>query len=207
MLKFALVISGAGYLDGAEINETVLAMLAMSKRGITWDAFSINDFKPSVNHITKKVEEDRNLLVESARITRTIQELDQCQLENYQALILPGGFGVAKNFSNLAEKGSSFTLHPRIEVVIKNFNNQSKPIGAICIAPALLAKIFPGAKLTLGSHNPLLSQAQEMICKADEIAIDLERKLVTTPAFMTDEPLAKIAIGIENLIIKIQELC
>jgi enhancing lycopene biosynthesis protein 2 len=213
MSKFALIVSGCGYLDGAEVSETVLSMLSMSKLGIGWDAFALEEKKPAINHITREPEGERNLLSEAARITRTIQNLDQLQPELYQAIILPGGFGVAKNFSNFGEKGNQGSPHPKIEQLLLSFYEAKKPIGALCIAPALVAQILTkrGIKplITLGSHNSLVKEmgGEEIVCKADEIAVDELNKIVTTPAFMTEESLAKIAIGIEKLIYKIQELC
>ncbi len=212
--NFAMLVSGCGHLDGAEVSETVFAMLAMDRHNITFEAFAINANQSEVyNHSsnTKSETENRNMLVEAARITRKINDIKTLQVDKYDALVMPGGLGVAKNFSNLGFVGENFDVIPEIREVIFAFAKARKPIGAICIAPAIVARVINNSKVTLGEHNPLLANigASEIICDASDIAVDTENMIVSTPAFMLcgKAKLHEIADGVEKLIRCIQEMC
>jgi len=211
MTKVAVVISGCGFLDGTEIYESVFTLLELDRHHAQVKIFA-PDLKQTrvVNHLTgQEVNQERNVLVESARIARgKIQPLDQLNVQEFDALILPGGYGAATNLSDVASKNANAHVIDSLETTIHKFNMAAKPIGAMCIAPALLAIAFKNKtqiKVTLGDSNPLISQAGalEEICKADEIAIDEANKIITTPAFMLDAPITKIHLGISKLVSKV----
>jgi enhancing lycopene biosynthesis protein 2 len=214
MMRVAVVISGCGSLDGAEIFETVFTLLELDKNNIDAKIFAPNQKQHYViNHLTKKeVAEERNVLVESARIARgKIQPLNELQVKDFDALILPGGFGAATNLSDVAFKNEKATVIEGLKKIIIEFHKLSKPIGGICISPAVLAVALKDevkVKITLGDKNELITKlgALEEICSANDIVIDQENKLVTTPAFMLDTSLTQIHTGISKLINKIIEM-
>ncbi len=213
MTNVAVVLAGCGHLDGAEIREAILTLTALNKRGASVQIFAPNIVqKDVVNHLTgKPMKEERNVLVEAARIARgAIKDLKEANTSDFDALILPGGFGAAKNLSNLAEKGAQCTVLPELGALIQAFLREEKPIGAICISPAVLVtavkeKISP--KVTLGKSDPdnLITAlgGKHQSCGAKEIAVDETNHITSTPAYMTDSPLAEIAEGIEKLVEKV----
>ena len=215
MTKVAVVISGCGSLDGAEIFETVFTLLELDKNNA-----DVKIFAPSknqhyvINHLTgEEMPEERNILVESARIARgKIQSLSKLYVKDFDALILPGGFGAAINLSDLALKNEHGKVIRELKEIIVQFYKSSKPIGAICISPAILAlalKEHAKIKITLGEKNELINKigAKEETCYAYDIVVDESNKLVTTPAFMLDAPLTQIHKGISNLVAKIIDMC
>lgn len=213
--KFAILLSGCGHLDGAEVSESVFSMLAIDKAGMTFDAFGLNKLQSDVvDHRNQKLTKgaERNMLSEACRITRKIRDASELKASDYDALILPGGFGVAKNFSNLATAAEKFSVIDEVSKIILDFFSSKKPIGAICIAPAIVAKVLKsnGCEpiITLGQENELLEKLEikQIKCDADEITIDAQNKLVTTPAFMLEARLSRIAEGIEKLINAVKEI-
>lgn len=215
MTKVAVVISGCGSLDGAEIFETVFTLLALDKNNA-----DVKIFAPSknqhyvINHLTgEEMSEERNILVESARIARgKIQSLSKLYVKDFDALILPGGSGAAINLSDLVLKNEHGKVIKELKEIIVQFYKLSKPIGAICISPAILAlalKEHAKIKITLGKENELINKvgAKEETCYAYDIVVDESNKLVTTPAFMLDAPLTQIHKGISNLVAKIIDMC
>lgn len=215
MTKVAVVISGCGHLDGAEIFETVFTLLELDKQQTEVKIFAPNIKQLQViNHLTQdKMPEERNVLVESARIARgQIQPLPELKVQNFDALILPGGFGAALNLSDLATNNENAKVIADLQEIIVQFYKAAKPIGAICISPAILAlalKEHANITITLGNKNELIQKlaATEQTCLADNIVIDEKNKLVTTPAFMLNAPLAQIHTGISALIAKVINMC
>lgn len=212
-MKIGVLLAGSGYLDGAEIRESVLTLLSLSKFSAEVVIMAPNiDQHHVVNHLTgEETMESRNVLTESARIARgevlSIDKVDPAQLD---ALILPGGFGVAKNLSNLAFSGPSAEMLEEVKDLILSIHNANKPIGAICIAPAVINLIIP-CSVTIGSDE----QTSELITKlggkhvttqATEICIDEDKKIVSTPAYMLNASLYDISIGIENCVKKVIEM-
>ena len=215
MTKVAVVISGCGSLDGAEIFETVFTLLELDKNNADVKIFAPNKNQHYViNHLTQeKMPEERNILIESARIAcGKIQSLSKLYVKDFDALILPGGFGAAINLSDLALKNEHGKVIRELKEIIVQFYKSSKPIGAICISPAILAlalKEQAKIKITLGEENELVNKigAKEETCYAYDIVVDEANKLVTTPAFMLDAPLTQIHKGISNLVAKIIDMC
>lgn len=212
MKKVAVILAGCGHLDGSEIREAVITLLELDKHNADVTIFAPNTMQHHVvNHLTgKETNESRNILVEAARIARgKVHDLSELNSNNFDALVMPGGFGVAKNLATIAFEGAKGSVSPMVSKVINDFVAQNKPVGAICISPALVAKALNGKAplLTLGPKNQMLNEmsAKEKICTASEIAYDTENNLVSCPAYMTDEKLSNIAQGIEKLITKVME--
>ncbi|MDR2424791.1 MAG: isoprenoid biosynthesis glyoxalase ElbB [Prevotellaceae bacterium] len=211
---FAVILSGCGVLDGAEIHEATILMLAIKKAGHKWYAFAPDQYQAdAVNHCTgEAMPESRNVMVESARIARqNIEPLDSLAPESFDAIILPGGFGVAKNLCSYAREGENFSLIPALKTVLDKARELGKPVGATCIAPILLPKIYAGCRITLGnecqaSEDAVKNGAVHQTCTHGETVVDERYKLVTTPAYMLDADIAQVAQGIENMVAEILKL-
>jgi len=206
--RFAVILAGCGVLDGAEIQEATLTLLAIAKAGGSYVCFAPDKEQTQVvNHLTgKPVNEERNILVESARITRgKIKPLDLYEPENFDAVIFPGGFGVAKNLCSLAFEGSDCTVDPEVELAVIASVEASIPIGALCIAPALIAKILPGADVTIGNDPETIKIIERMggthhKTNHAEVIIDEKYKLVTSPCYMLDAHILQIEEGTQNVV-------
>lgn len=212
MKNVAVILAGCGYLDGAEIRESVLTLLALETEGVKYTVFALNKNQHHViNHYTGEVStnENRNIIVEAARIARgAIKEVSDLDPENFDALILPGGFGVAKNFSSFAFEGSNAVIDDIILSKILGFNSASKPIGAICISPVLIALAI-GKKsptVTIGTDESTSDELEKLgvkhqQCVTSECVIDQVNKIVSTPAYMDDSAnLPDVLNGITKLI-------
>jgi enhancing lycopene biosynthesis protein 2 len=208
MKKFAVVLSGCGVFDGAEIHEATLTMLAIMKQGAQYDLFAPNIPQHHViNHLTgEEMDESRNVLVESARIARgKIKDLKQYDPNNYDALIFPGGFGAAKNLSDFAFKGADCTVNPDVEKAVLKTTGKNKPIGALCISPVIIAKIFGDVEVTIG-QDPGTAEAVEKMgathtkTNHGEVVVDEKNNLFTTPCYMLDANILDIAKGASNIV-------
>jgi enhancing lycopene biosynthesis protein 2 len=214
-MKIAVVYSGCGYLDGAEINEVVATLWALSfhqENGIEIQCFAPDaDQHHVVNHLTgqEKTGERRNMLEEAARISRgKIKPLSELREPEYDALIMPGGFGAAKNLCTFAFEGSKGSVNPELKQVLKEFRQADKPIGAACIAPAVLALTFNDRKLelTVGAGGDESAEIEKLghIHKSlpvEEAHIDQDNLIVTTPAYMYDDaPLHGIFTGVKKMV-------
>lgn len=196
MKKVAVVLSGCGHLDGSEITESVSLLIALYQAGADVSCFAPDIEVPVTNHVDgKTLNEKRHVLNEAARICRgRIQSLQKLATKDFDAVVFPGGYGAAKNLSNWAEKGAQCEVLPEVKRVILEFHEASKPIGAICIAPALLAKVLGDKKITvtIGEDKNTAAEIQKTgaiheDCPVDDYITDRESKIVTTPAYMYDE--------------------
>lgn len=212
MANVAVILSGCGYLDGAEIRESVLALLALDRNGANVSIFAPDsDQTDVVNHLTgQPSEETRNVLVESARIARgKIAPLTELDTNNFDALVLPGGYGVAKNLSNLAFEGSNATVDPTFTNIIKSFLDQKKPIGAICISPAVLVAATKDTikpTVTIGDDNDgliTIMGATHETCDTSGCVIDDAHKIASCSAYMREDSIANVADGIDKVINKV----
>lgn len=195
--KVAVILSGCGHFDGAEIRESVLALLALDSHEVSYEIFAPNENQyHTINHLNgEEIDKPRNILEESARIARgNVTDLKELKAENFSALLIPGGFGVAKNFSNFAFNGSQGEALPQLSKVINEFFTMKKPIGAICIAPALIALILGknGIEVTIGNDQGTAEEiektgAKHFPCAKDEFHLDQNNKIATTPAYMYDD--------------------
>ncbi len=196
MKKIAVILSGCGYKDGSEITESVSLLIALNKAGAEVSCFAPDIEIPVIDHITGEVQpEKRRLLVETGRIARGhVQELAQLKTKDFDALVFPGGFGAAKNLCNWVEKGSQCQVLPDVARLITEFHAESKPIGAICIAPVLIAKVLGQHKvtLTIGDDAETAAELEKTgaihePCPVDDYISDRENKIVSTPAYMFDD--------------------
>ena len=212
MSKIGIVLSGCGVNDGSEIHEAVITMLELDKAGADMLLMAPNiDQLHVINHATgEEMDDSRNVLVESARISRgDIEDIAVVTSENVDALIFPGGFGVAKNLSDYAMAGVECSVNPDVLRLSREVHNEGKPIGAICIAPAIMATILSGeTELTVGFDEQTASDidamgAKYVLCPVDEIVVDKEKKVVSTPAYMEAQSIKEAALGIEKLVAEI----
>jgi len=208
MKKFAIVISGCGVQDGAEIHESVMAMLAVDMAGCFYQLFAPDMLQLRVvNHLTgREVDEKRNVLVESARIARgNIKPLSEYRAADYDALLFPGGFGAALNLSTYGRDGASMKVNSEVERAVKDAYSQKKVIGAMCVAPVVVAKILGKGMLTIGSDRGTAADIENFGAKHQssgkgEVAIDLENKIFTTPCYMLSSSIKDIFVGATNLV-------
>ncbi|MDE1462542.1 isoprenoid biosynthesis glyoxalase ElbB [Spartinivicinus poritis] len=207
--KVAVILSGCGFLDGAEIHESVLTLLNLDLLNINYQCFAVDiDQADVVNHLTgEATPEKRNVLVESARIARgNIKDISQLVTSEFDALILPGGYGVAKNLSNFATKGATMDMPESVQKACQSFATNNKPIGLICIAPALAGKIFgEPVRCTIGNDEETAAALEQMNvihqnCVVNDIVVDEKHKLVTTPAYMLASRISEAADGIAKLV-------
>lgn len=207
--KVAVILSGCGVYDGAEIHESVLTLLSLDRQGAEYQCFAPDIPQHHVvNHLTgEDMEPARNVLVESARIARgKIKPVEELDSDDFDALVLPGGFGAAKNLSDFAFSGAEVRVQIDVLAEAKSFAEAGKPIGLICIAPAIAGRIFPdGVRATIGTDAETAATleatgVQHVNCPVDEIVVDERRKLVTTPAYMLANRISEAAAGIEKLV-------
>lgn len=212
MKKVGIVLSGCGVNDGSEIHEAVLSLLAIARNGAEAVCFAPDKSQSDVvNHLTgESMAESRNVLIEAARIARgTIQPLALASADTLDALIVPGGFGAAKNLSNFASQGAECTVDPDLKRLALAMHAAGKPLGFICIAPAMLPKIFDfPLRLTIGTDIDTAELLEEMgaehvPCPVDDIVVDEDNKVVTTPAYMLAQNIAEAATGIDKLVARV----
>jgi len=212
-----VLLSGCGVYDGAEIHESVLTLLALDRAGAQIACMAPDMEQLHVmNHLSQtESDEKRNVLVESARIARgDIQNLKDVTAAQMDALIIPGGFGAAKNLSDFAVKGPEATVHPQVQRVISEMLAAGKPVGALCIAPATLVRAIAdkSPEVTIGNDTGTAAAIGKMggvhiDCTVDQIHVDQKNKVVTTPAYMLGPGIKDVAVGIEKLVNKVLELC
>ncbi len=209
--KVGVVLSGCGVYDGAEIHESVITLLALDKAGAKVICMAPDVPQMHViNHMKGEpaAGENRNVLIESARIARgEIKNMKDVTATDLDALIFPGGFGAAKNLCTFAVDGVDCKVNAEVERLVNEMHRAKKPIGFICIAPAMAAKILGShqPKLTIGS-DPGTAQAIEKMggkhveCTVYEAAVDDVNKVVSTPAYMLGPSIAHVAKGIEKCV-------
>lgn len=216
MARIGVLLSGCGVLDGSEIHEAVITLLALDRAGaeVVCMAPDIDQYHV-VNHLTKEVTgEKRNVLVESARIARgVISNLEDVRAAELDGLILPGGFGAAKNLSDFALKGTQAEVHPGVVRLLREMTEAGKPVGAICIAPAAVVKALAGRnpEVTIGSDEETARAIEGMggrhrVCTVDMIHVDEANRIVSTPAYMLGPRIRDVAEGIEKLVEKVLSL-
>jgi enhancing lycopene biosynthesis protein 2 len=209
--KIGVVLSGCGVFDGTEIHEAVITLLALDRAGAEIVCLAPDvDQMHVIDHLHGDVArgERRNVLVESARIARgNVLDAAAVDPDGLDAVILPGGFGAAKNLSDFAVKGAGCTVHSEVARVVAAVHDAGKPIGAICIAPAVVARLLGEERphLTIGSDPGTAAALEAMgacheACEARHTVVDRERRLVTTPAYMLAGSIAEAADGIEKLV-------
>jgi enhancing lycopene biosynthesis protein 2 len=215
--KVGVILSGCGVYDGAEIHESVVTLLALDRHGAEAVICAPNvDQLHVVNHLTGDVEEGarRNVLVESARIARgVIRDVAEVSADELDALILPGGFGAAKNLCDFAVQGPDCAVNEDVAALVRAVHEQGKPVASVCIAPALIAKVLGSEKpeLTIGTDADTAGALAQMgaahvECPVTEFVVDRERKLISSPAYMLAESISEAAAGIEKTVAALIEM-
>ncbi|TDG15278.1 isoprenoid biosynthesis glyoxalase ElbB [Seongchinamella unica] len=210
MSKVAVILAGCGVYDGAEINEAVLSLLCLEQQGASYQCFAPDREQMHViNHLSGEPAEgeSRNVLVEAARIARgNIKPLAEARVEDFDALLVPGGFGAAKNLCDFAVAGENMTVQEDFLQLARGFHRAGKPIGLICIAPVMAAAICgEGTRCTVG-NDPDVAAAinamggQHLECPVTEARVDAEKKMVTTPAYMLAGSVAEAYAGIGDCV-------
>jgi enhancing lycopene biosynthesis protein 2 len=206
--KIAVILSGCGVFDGAEIHEATLTLYAIAKEGAEYEIFAPDiDQLHVINHITgKEMKETRNVLIESARIARgNIRDLPYYKAADFDGLIFPGGFGVAKNLSDWVSKGSECTVISGIIQAIRDTVDAGKPLAALCISPVLLAKVLKDAEITIGDDPSTIAAieaagAKHIKTSHGEIVVDKKYKTVTSPCYMLDASIDQIGTAAEMVV-------
>jgi enhancing lycopene biosynthesis protein 2 len=209
--KIGVVLSGCGVYDGSEIHEAVITLLAIDRGGAEAVVCAPDVAQMHViNHLTLEVEPGatRNVLVESARIARgCIRDVAHVSADELDGLVLPGGYGAAKNICDFVVSGRACTVHPEVARIVRAVHAQGKPIAALCIAPAVLARLLGSERplLTIGDDAEMAADleamgARHVRCPATEITVDHETRLVTTPAYMRAQRISEAAEGIEKAV-------
>ena len=218
--KVAVLLAGCGVNDGSEIHEVVLTLLALDEAGVEVECFAPDgDQAHVVNHLTHQpvAGEKRNVLIESARIARgKVRSLKEASATDFDALILPGGFGVAKNLCNYTTEGREADVDTEVSRVVKEFVAAEKPIGAMCIAPIVVAAVFKGddkvhPMMTIGSDPSTAADlesfgATHLTCGVKDCVSDVRNRIVTTPAYMLGQGPAEVREGITKMVHAVLEM-
>lgn len=212
-----VLLAGCGVFDGSEIHEAVLTLLFLDRAGATTICMAPDmDQLHVINHLTQTPsDEHRNVLVESARIARgDIKDVASVTAEDLDALIIPGGFGAAKNLSDFAVSGPEATVHPQVQRLLEEMAERRKAIGAICIAPAALTRALGKRtpRVTIGNDAGTAAAIETMggrhtDCSVAEVCVDEKNNIVTTPAYMLGPGIKDVAEGIETLVNRVLALC
>jgi len=208
--RVAVVLSGCGFLDGAEIHESVITLLALDRAGAQVRVLAPETQQSDVvdHRAGKPTTERRNVLVEAARISRgEIENVARVRAEDFDAIILPGGYGAAKNLSTFATAGKAMKVDPDVERLLRDAYAAKKPLGFWCIAPCIAARVFGELhpRLTIGNDADTAKALESMgavhvDCKVDDVVVDEKHKIVTTPAYMLGPSIAPVAAGIEKAV-------
>jgi len=212
--KFAVILSGSGVYDGAEIHEAVMCLYAIQLYNSKYQIFAPDIRQHHViNHLNgEEMNEERNVLIEGARIARgNILPLSDFDANDYDILLMPGGFGVAKNLSTFAFDGPDCSVNAETEKAIISMHKAAKPIGALCISPVVLARVLKDVEVTIGQDVETSAAIETMGAKAmktnqREIIIDYKNKIVSNPCYMLDSSIVDIAEGAKNTVKALIEL-
>lgn len=213
-MKAAVVLAGCGVFDGAEIHEAVMTLYAIDRNGGTYQLFAPNVMQHHViNHITGEVmKESRNVLTEAARIARgKIRALTEYRAADFDTLIFPGGFGVAKNLCTYAFDGTECHVDRVVEEAIRSTHKAGKPIGALCISPVLIARVLRDVTVTIGTDAPTAADIKALGGTHEnkhhgEVVIDRKNMVVTAPCYMLDSTISEIARDADEVVRALKEL-
>lgn len=209
MAHVGVVLAGCGYLDGSEIHESTLALLALAKAGASYQGVSPQrDQAKVVNHLDESMpDQTRSMVEESARIVRgNIVSMMDANLEDYDAIIVPGGTGLARNFFNLLEEGENYQVQADVLAFLRAAQEMGKPMGFICIAPMMMPFVYPqGIQMTIGNDTATAAVAESkgakhIDCAVDDIVIDSTHKAVSTPAYMLANSITEVEVGVSKLV-------
>jgi enhancing lycopene biosynthesis protein 2 len=206
--KFAVVLSGCGVLDGSEIHEAVMTLYAIKLLGGGYEIFApdVNQHHV-VNHIDgSEMRQTRNVLVESARIARgKIKPLSDFSSDMFDAIIFPGGFGVAKNLSSWAFDGAGCNVNADVSNAVRSMHRLHKPIGALCIAPVVIARILGGVTVTIGKDATTVKELETLgtrhqMAMQTQVVVDEKNMIFSTPCYMLDATIVDIAEGAKAIV-------
>ena len=209
MKKFAVILAGCGRKDGSEINEAITLLLSIEQHHCEYQCFAPNrPQREVIDHLTDKaVKEERNILTEAARLARSnVRPIEEYKAEDYDGLLFSGGYGVAKNLCDYAYKGADMEVQPDVARAIVETCEAKKPIGGMCIAPVMFAKLLPGVCVTLGNvgtpdaDNIRQMGAEHVQTEPGDVCADNELLVFTTPAYMLDSTLKDVYDGAYNMI-------
>ena len=216
MKKIGVVLSGCGVYDGSEIHEAVLTLLAIDRQGCEAVCMAPAVDFPVTNHLTsQETAEKRDVLVESARIARgKIRDIKGVTAADLDAIMFPGGFGAAKNLCDFAVKGAAAAVNPEVARLLKEMAVAKKPIGAVCIAPALIAAVLGreyAPTVTIGTDSGTAAEidktgAKHQACPVTGFVVDSKNKLVTSPAYMLATRISEVAEGVDNCVREVVKL-
>jgi len=216
MKKIGVVLSGCGVRDGSEIHESVFALLAIDSQGCEAVCMAPDVDFPVTNHLTmQETGEKRNILMEGARIARgNIRDVKDVKATDLDAIIFPGGFGAAKNLCDFAMKGAAASVNPEVARVVREMVAAGKPVGAICIAPVLIATVLGRdytPTLTIGNDAATAAEisktgAIHQECGVTGVVVDTKNKLVSTPAYMLATRISEVQEGIHNCVKELVKL-
>ncbi len=206
--KIAVVLSGCGVDDGAEIHESVATMLAIDRNGAEYSCFAPDMPQARVYDHYNKVEtqEERNVLVESARIARgDVKPLSEFTAAHFDAIVFPGGFGAALNLSSFGQDGVGCQVNSQVEQAVLAMNQAGKPIGALCISPVIIARIIKNARVTIGNDPGVADAITQMGAihenvEQGQVVVDNDNKIVTTPCYMLASRISQVFAGAEKLV-------
>lgn len=212
--SFAVILSGCGNRDGSEIHESTLTLWAIHRHGADYQCYAPNKLQHHVlNHLTgEEMDEKRNVLVESARIARgKIKDLALFDEKVHDILVLPGGMGAAKNLSSFAFDGPKCMIDETVARAVQSMYKAQKPIGALCIAPVILARLLPQIFVTIGQDRHTVEAILKMGARHQEtthgeIAVDSSNRIVTTPCYMLDARVDQIGDGADRLVAALLEM-
>lgn len=212
--NIAVVLSGCGFKDGSEITEAVSTLIALSEKGTNYQVFAPDLNVAGTNHLTGNPDGTKNILQESARIARgNVKNLKELQPGNFDGIVFPGGFGAALHLCNWAQAGAKCQVQPEVQRAIESFYNDEKPICAICIAPALIARVLGshGITVTIGDDKETAQEiaktgAHHANCAVDDYVTDRENKIITTPAYMYEAKPAEVFVGVRKAISEFLEM-
>ena len=183
-----ILLAGCGLGDGSCIEETVLTYLALDRYRCSYQAVAVDMPLTSVNHISEEDTEERNVLVESARIGRgTIQPLDCVQTDDFDCLIIPGGIGLLRNYADI----------PAVRELIFSFLDRKKPIATMCAGIDFLRRLI---------GNEVLRKEYETLTPTS-YCCDTKRNLFYTPAFRMTKSLCDVWKGIDCMIEDLLMIC
>ncbi|MDD2898418.1 MAG: isoprenoid biosynthesis glyoxalase ElbB [Desulfuromonadaceae bacterium] len=216
MKKIGVVLSGCGVYDGSEIHEAVCVLLAIDRAGCEAVCMAPAVELTVIDHLTSlETGEKRNVLVEAARIARgSIRNIAEVTASDLDAVILPGGFGAAKNLCNFAVKGAAASVNAEVTRLVREMATAGKPIGAVCIAPVVLAAVMGreySPVVTIGTDAGTAAEiektgAHHQICPVTDFVIDEKNKLVTSPAYMLATRISEVADGIDKCVKEVIKL-
>jgi enhancing lycopene biosynthesis protein 2 len=215
--RIGVILSGCGVFDGSEIHEAVITLLCLDLHGAAYQCLAPDRPLQTINHLTKQPGggEKRNVLVEAARIARgEILDLARVKGADYDGFVLPGGFGAAKNLCTFAMDGAKCSADPQVARVLTEAHAVGRPIGFICIAPAVAAKVFGAAlhpTLTIG-HEAATAAGLEQLgathqpCAVGDFILDAKNRILSTPAYMEAKSIKDVYEGVNKLVRKLVEM-